>query len=79
VPDDQLDEAVADLIRRATRGSVLSKALGKQNFYAQIDLPQSDAYTMSSAQMAAAAMTDDAQEGFRAFLDKRHPNFTQRP
>jgi len=29
-------------------------------------------------EMASAAMLDDAQEGFRAFLDKRHPNFTQR-
>ena len=30
VPDDELDAAVADLIGRATRGSALSKALGKR-------------------------------------------------
>ena len=29
--------------------------------------------------MASAAMIDDAQEGFNAFLDKRRPTFTQRP
>jgi 1,4-dihydroxy-2-naphthoyl-CoA synthase len=29
--------------------------------------------------MATAAMTDDAQEGIRAFLEKRHATFTQRP
>ena len=29
--------------------------------------------------MAPAAMLDDAQEGFAAFLEKRHPNFPQRP
>src|SRR5262249_37827135 len=29
VPADELDDAVLDLLRRATRGSVLSKALGK--------------------------------------------------
>ena len=30
VPDDDLDSAVADLARRATRGSALSKSLGKR-------------------------------------------------
>jgi hypothetical protein len=29
--------------------------------------------------MASAAMTADAQEGFAAFLEKRHANFTERP
>src|SRR6187431_3334172 len=35
VPDDKLDAAVDDLLRRATRGSAASKALGKRAFYAQ--------------------------------------------
>ena len=48
VPDDQLDEAVADLIGRATRGSALSKALGKRGFYAQVDLDQPKAYELRS-------------------------------
>ncbi len=78
VPDDQLDAAVADLIGRATRGSALSKSLGKRSFYAQVGLDQPDAYEVAIDAMASAAMLDDAQEGFRAFLDKRHPNFTQR-
>ena len=78
VPDDELDAAVADLIGRATRGSALSKALGKQAFYAQVGLDQSDAYAHAIEEMASAAMLDDAQEGFRAFLEKRRPNFTQR-
>ncbi len=79
VPDDELDDAVADLVRRATRGSALSKALGKRGIYAQIDLDQSKAYDYAIELMASAAMVDDAQEAFRAFLDKRHPKFTQRP
>lgn len=79
VPDDQLDHEVHDLLRRATRGSVLSKALGKRGFYAQIGLPQPDAYQLAVQMMAAAAVTPDAQEGIAAFLAKRHPNFTQRP
>ncbi len=79
VPDDELDAAVADLLRRATRGSALSKALGKQVFYAQVGREQSDAYAVAMEAMASAAMLDDAQEGFSAFLEKRHANFTQRP
>ena len=79
VPADQLDAAVLDLITRATRGSALSKALGKQGFYQQIDLPQDHAYQMAVELMASAAMTPDAQEGIQAFLEKRHATFTQRP
>jgi enoyl-CoA hydratase/carnithine racemase len=79
VPDDELDDAVADLVGRATRGSTLSKALGKRVFYSQVGLDQADAYALAIEEMAAAALTDDAQEGFAAFLEKRHPHFTQRP
>src|SRR5262249_57082631 len=79
VPADELDDAVLDLLRRATRGSVLSKALGKEGFYDEIDLPQDAAYELAIELMAAGAMTDDAQEGITAFLEKRKPAFTQRP
>ncbi len=79
VPDDELDAAVADLIGRATRGSALSKALGKRGFYEQVGLDQPLAYEVAIEQMAAAAMVADAQEGFAAFLEKRHPEFVQRP
>jgi enoyl-CoA hydratase/carnithine racemase len=79
VPDDDLDDAVADLVRRAGRGSALSKGLGKRGFYSQVDLDQAKAYDYAMELMSSAAMTDDAQEGFSAFLEKRHPKFTQRP
>jgi enoyl-CoA hydratase/carnithine racemase len=79
VPDDELDAAVDDLVRRAGRGSALSKGLGKQGFYAQVDLDQGKAYGYAIELMASAAMVDDAQEGFTAFLEKRKPKFTQRP
>lgn len=79
VPDDQLDAAVDDLIARATRGSALSKALGKRGFYAQVDLDQTAAYAYAVELMASAAMTADAQEGIAAFLGKRHARFTEHP
>lgn len=78
VDDDQLDEAVHDLLARATRGSRLSKALGKQAYYRQVVLPEADAYDLASAVMADAVVTPEAQEGIRAFLEKRAPNFNGR-
>jgi enoyl-CoA hydratase/carnithine racemase len=78
VPDDQLDEAVHDLITRATRGSILSKRLGKRGFYEQVGLEQGKAYEYAINLMAASVLTDDAQEGIASFLEKRKPTFTQR-
>jgi enoyl-CoA hydratase/carnithine racemase len=79
VPDELLDEAVDDLVRRATRGSALSKALGKRGFYAQVDLDQPKAYAYAIELMASSCTTADAQEGIAAFLEKRPATFTQRP
>jgi enoyl-CoA hydratase/carnithine racemase len=78
VPDVELDAAVADLISRATRGSALSKAMGKRSFYAQVGLDQPQAYLYATEVMASAAVTADAQEGIAAFLEKRKPKFTER-
>ena len=78
VPAEELDDACLDLLRRATRGSRHSKALGKQGFYAQVDLDQPKAYRYATEVMAAAATTADAQEGIAAFLEKRKPKFTER-
>jgi enoyl-CoA hydratase/carnithine racemase len=79
VPDAQLDDATLDLLRRATRGSALSKGLGKQAFYRQIGLDQPAAYTYAMEVMAASSQTDDAQEGVAAFLEKRPPKFGKQP
>ena len=77
VPDDELDSAVDDLMRRATRGSARSKALGKRTFYRQIDLSQPAAYDYAGRTMAAAVTTTDAQEGIAAFLEKRSPKYNR--
>lgn len=79
VPDEELDTAVADLVARVTRGSAYGRSMGKQAFYTQIDLDQRSAYALAADSMAAGALTADAQEGFAAFLAKRHPTFTSLP
>ena len=75
VPDEQLDDAVAELLGRATRGSRANKALGKQTLYAQLDRPEADAYTIAVEVMAAASQTPAAHEGMASFLDKRKPEW----
>src|SRR6201986_3538714 len=75
VPADRLDEAVGDLLERVTRGSAVSKAIGKQALYAQIDLDQPKAYAYAVEVMAATSQLPDAKEGMRAFLDKRKPHW----
>ncbi|MFI9818830.1 enoyl-CoA hydratase-related protein [Saccharothrix variisporea] len=76
VPLAELDEAVDDLMRRATRGSRASKALGKQTIYAQLDRPEADAYAIAVEVMAAASQTPAAKEGMSSFLEKRPANWT---
>ncbi|MFD2470781.1 enoyl-CoA hydratase-related protein [Amycolatopsis silviterrae] len=76
VPDDSLDEAVAELLGRATRGSRASKAMGKQTLYAQLDRPEADAYAIAVEVMASASQLPGAREGMAAFLEKRKPDWT---
>ena len=78
VPPERLLEESQRLLEAATRGSFISKEIGKQAYYAQIDLPQEKAYAYALEVMAATSQIPDAQEGMRAFLEKRKPNFTGR-
>jgi enoyl-CoA hydratase/carnithine racemase len=75
VPAAQLDSAVQDLLERVTRGSPESKGIGKQAFYAQVDLDQPKAYAYAIEVMAATSQLPDAREGMRSFLEKRKPVF----
>ena len=72
---EDLESETLALLHRATRGSALSKALGKQGFYAQVDLDQPKAYAYAVEVMAGASQTEDAQEGMRSFLEKRPPTW----
>jgi enoyl-CoA hydratase/carnithine racemase len=73
VPDQDLDQAVRELLTRATRGSRASKAAGKKTLYEQLSLPQADAYRLATRVMAETSQTPAAREGMAAFLGKRQP------
>jgi enoyl-CoA hydratase/carnithine racemase len=76
VPAAELVSATDALIRRATRGSAFSKGMGKQAYYAQIDLDQPKAYAYAVEVMASGAVAEDGQESIRAFVEKRRPRFS---
>jgi enoyl-CoA hydratase/carnithine racemase len=75
VPDERLDDAVAELLARATRGSRASKTMGKATLYAQLDRPEADAYAIALEVMASASQLPGAREGMAAFLEKRKPSW----
>ena len=75
VPPEQLVEESLRLLGAAIRGSYISKGIGKQAYYAQMDLPQPLAYDYAIEVMASTSQIDDAQEGMHAFLEKRKPQF----
>jgi enoyl-CoA hydratase/carnithine racemase len=76
VPAADLNDATETLARAASRGSAYSKAVGKQTYYAQIDLDQAHAYAYASEVMAMMALGPDGREAMAAFIEKRKPRFT---
>jgi enoyl-CoA hydratase/carnithine racemase len=75
VPLEGLDEAVAALVERIARSSPLTVGIGKEAFYAQVELDEHRAYDLTKSVMTMNSMADDAQEGICAFLEKRDPTW----
>ena len=61
------------IVDAIARSSPLTVGIGKEAFYAQIELDEHRAYDLTKAVMAMNARADDAQEGMSAFLEKRPP------
>lgn len=78
VPPAALRETVDALAAEIARSSRMTVGLGKQAFYAQIDLDQPKAYAYTKEVMSKNALAADAQEGMTAFLEKREPKWQGR-
>ena len=78
VPRDRLDEETMKLARQIASASVHTVSLGKQAFYKQLPLDRPAAYEVAQCVMVENAADEDAQEGMRAFLEKRSPRWTNR-
>ena len=71
VPALELDEAVDQLVQAIVRSSPLTVSIGKEAFYAQIDLDEHRAYELTKSVMSLNSLAEDAQEGICAFMEKR--------
>jgi enoyl-CoA hydratase/carnithine racemase len=75
VPRDRLDEETMMLARLIAASSRSTVAMGKQAFYRQLPLDRPAAYEVAERVMVENAAIADAQEGMRAFLEKRPPSW----
>ncbi len=71
VPAAKLRDETRALAMRIANASPVTLAIGKQAYYAQIDLDQPKAYAYAKEIMTMKSLAADAQEGISAFLEKR--------
>lgn len=76
--DDALASAVDErLATLATRAPIALQQI-KQSLHRSLDVGMNEALEIEALAQAACTATEDAAEGFRAFLEKREPRFEGR-
>lgn len=75
VPSQQLVERTRELAERIASKSAQGIRHGKADFYRQIDMPLEDAFAHANEAMVRAMTSPDAQEGKKAFFEKRAPQW----
>jgi enoyl-CoA hydratase/carnithine racemase len=74
-PADRLAEETLQLARQILTASAYTVGIGKRAFYEQLPLDHAGAYAVAQPVMVENALARDAQEGMRAFLEKRPPKW----
>ena len=78
VPDERLDEEILELAARLAALSPTALRLGKEAVYSMAEMEYGTALRYLREMIVLAALTDDAKEGVRAFVEKRKPVWTGR-
>ena len=78
VPLDELETETEALANQISEASPLVLAIGKQAFYAQVDQSDNDAMDFAKQTMTMNLGAEDAQEGIKAFMEKRTPTWKNR-
>ncbi len=73
VPKDDLEQATMELAGKLAAKSPLALQIGKSGIYAMQDVPYHQSIDNLSELFAALCSTEDAEEGVKAFLEKRKP------
>lgn len=72
----ELDGTTRALATAIASKSPLTLAIGKEAFYAQVEMPVAAAYDYASGVMVTNMQKRDAEEGIDAFIEKRDPEWT---
>lgn len=78
VPAGQERTVAIELAQRIATKSAHTITIGKAAFYRQREMPLAEAYALASQVMTENLMAEDADEGIRAFIDKRPPVWKDR-
>jgi enoyl-CoA hydratase/carnithine racemase len=72
---DRLEEETSQLAKKIVAFSASTLSSGKRTYYEQTQLSIDDAYSLVEKYMVVNLYSPDAQEGIKAFLEKRSPNW----
>jgi len=75
IEKDKLAEETENWARRLTRYNLSTLEFGKNVFYNQIDQDEASAYNYAKEAIAINCLDKNAQEGMKAFLEKRKPDW----
>jgi enoyl-CoA hydratase/carnithine racemase len=78
VPYGGLDTAVSELAATLASKPPASVKLGRDAFYSVWDMASGDALAHLHAMLTLTTLTEDAEEGMTAFLEKRSPRWSGR-
>jgi len=72
---DALDAELESLVQRIVAKPRIAIAIGKAQFYRQVETGVAQAYAIAGEAMACNMMDEAALEGVQAFIDKRAPRW----
>jgi enoyl-CoA hydratase/carnithine racemase len=75
VPEDKLMDAALALANKLAAKSPLALQMGKESYYTMADMPLEKALRYSNEMFSELCTLKDAEEGVRAFLEKRPPKW----
>ncbi len=78
VTRDDLDRVVDEVVESLASKSAAVLAMGRDLFYDTADLGFDAALDRLQGGLTAVSLTEDSQEGIRAFLEKRQPQWSHR-
>ncbi|MEA1921695.1 MAG: enoyl-CoA hydratase [Pseudomonadota bacterium] len=78
VPCEELDQTTAELAEQIAEASGFALAVGKQGLYAQADMSDAQAFHYAKHTIVMNNLSEDAQNGIKAFLEKKTPEWKNR-